>query len=82
MYEKILQGTIDYWKGVLNDDTIEILPESNLMDDLALSSLEMLNGLIMLEDTYDILIPEKCLKRMITVADVALVIAEIAGAEK
>lgn len=77
MYQEILQSIIDYWKTVIDDDTIEITPQSNLMDDLALSSLEMLNSLLMIEDTYGIIIPEKYLKRMITVEDVARVLTEI-----
>jgi len=82
MYERILESLMAYWKETLGDDTIQVLPESNLMDDLALSSLEMLNSLIQLEDEYGISIPEKCLKRMITVADVAQVLAEIVENEK
>ena len=58
MYQEILQSIIDYWKRVIDDDSIEITPQSNLMDDLALSSLEMLNSLLMIEDTYGIIIPE------------------------
>lgn len=77
MYQEILQSIIDYWKSVLDDDTIEITPQCNLMDDLSLSSLEMFNSLLMIEDTYGIVIPEKYLKRMVTVADVAQVLTEI-----
>jgi acyl carrier protein len=78
MYQEILQSIIDYWKRVIDDDSIEITPQSNLMDDLALSSLEMLNSLLMIEDTYGIIIPEKYLNRMVTVADAAQVLTEIA----
>lgn len=77
MYQEILQSIIDYWKSVIDDDTIEITPQSNLMDDLALSSLEMFNSLLMLEDTHGIIIPEKYLKRMVTVGDVAQVLTKI-----
>lgn len=77
MYEKILKDIIAYWEGILEDDTIEITAESNLMDDLSLSSLEMLNSLILLEDKYGIVIPEKALKRMLTIGDVATVLTEI-----
>ena len=78
MYEEILQSIIAYWKSVIDDESIEITPESNLMDDLCLSSWEMLNSLFTLEDTYDVVVPEKYLKRMITVADVAQVLTEMA----
>ena len=77
MYEEILHGIIDYWKQMIDDEDIEVLPESNLMDDLELSSLEMFNSLLHLEDTYDISIPERALKRMITIGDVAQVLTEI-----
>jgi len=77
MYDEILQAIIAYWKRVIDDDTVQVLPESNLMDDLALSSLEMFHSLLMLEEEYGISIPERALKRMITIKDVAQVIAEI-----
>lgn len=77
MYEEILQGIIAYWKQVIDDDTIEVLPDSNLMDDLSLSSLEMFHSLFALENKYGISIPERALKRMITIKDVALVLTEI-----
>ena len=77
MYQEILQSIIDYWKSVIDDDTVRITPQSNLMDDLALSSLEMLNSLLLIEDQYGIVIPEKYLKRMVTVADVAQVLTKI-----
>lgn len=82
MYEEILQSIIEYWKKEIDDDSIQVLPESNLMDDLALSSLEMFNSLILLEDTYGISIPEKALKRMITIQDVAQVLAELLQSDK
>lgn len=77
MHAQIVQNIIDYWKRIIDDDSVEITPQSNLMDDLSLSSLEMFNSLIMLEDDYGIVIPEKYLKRMITIDDVATVLVEI-----
>lgn len=78
MFEEILQGTICYLEGILGEDAPEVTPQSHLMDDLALSSLEMLNGLLMLEDTYGIVIPEKYLRRILTVEDLARVVTEFA----
>lgn len=78
MFEDILQGTIRYLEGLLGADAPEITPRSHLMDDLALSSLEMLNGLLMLEDTYGITIPEKYLRKILTVEDLARVVTEFA----
>ena len=82
MYEEILQSIIAYWKQVIDDETVDVLPESNLMDDLALSSLEMLNSLLTLEDTFGITIPERALRRMITIQDVAQELTEIIQKEK
>lgn len=77
MYEDILQGIITYWKRVIDDDSIEVKPESNLMDDLALSSLEMFHSLLILEEEYGVSIPERALRRMATIRDVAQVLTEI-----
>lgn len=81
MYEDILQGIIAYWKRVIDDDAIEVKPESNLMDDLALSSLEMFNSLLILEEKYGVSIPERALRRMVTIRDVAQVLTEILSKE-
>ena len=81
MYEDILQGIIAYWKRVIDDDSIEVKPESNLMDDLALSSLEMFNSLLILEEKYGVSIPERALRRMATIRDVAQVLTEILSKE-
>ncbi|MBQ7858168.1 MAG: acyl carrier protein [Oscillospiraceae bacterium] len=77
MYQEILQNIINYWKNIIDDDAIDITPQSNLMDDLSLSSVEMLNSLLMLEDTYGVVIPEKSLRHMVTIEDVARVLTEI-----
>lgn len=82
MYDTVLQGMIRYWRGILDDDSLEITPQSNLMDDLSISSLEMLNSLIALEEDYGIVIPERALKTMITLEDVARVITQIAEKQK
>lgn len=82
MYDTVLQGMIRYWRGILDDDSLEITPQSNLMDDLSISSLEMLNSLIALEEEYGIVIPERALKTMITLEDVARVITQIAEKQK
>ena len=77
MYEEILQNVIDYWKNIIDDEEVEVTSESNLMDDLSLSSLEMLASSMHLEKEYGIIIPEKYLRRMFTIGDVASVLTEI-----
>ena len=81
MYEDILRGIIAYWERALDDDSIEVKPESNLMDDLALSSLEMFNSLLIFEEQYGVSIPERALRRMVTIRDVAQVLTEILSKE-
>jgi len=78
MYEEILQSVIEYWKKEIKEEEVQVLPESNLMDDLSLSSMEMLKALLVLESKYGINIPEKCLRKMMTIQDVAAVITDIA----
>ena len=77
MYEKVLDKIIEYFKEELDDPSIEITAESDLMDDLELSSLEILKSLVYLEVETGIIIPEKLLRKMITVSDVAKVICDI-----
>ena len=82
MYEEILKQIIDYLVNEIDDESIEVLPESNLMDDLSLNSLEMLRAVILLESKLVVRIPDKYLRRMVTVKDVADVLYEIIQKEK
>ena len=82
MYEEILKQIIDYLVNEIDDESIEVLPESNLMDDLSLNSLEMLRAVILLESKLGVRIPDKYLRRMVTVKDVADVLYEIIQKEK
>ncbi|MBQ2952381.1 MAG: acyl carrier protein [Clostridia bacterium] len=76
MIEQIQQKVIDYWRQVLDDPDVEIGPDSNLIDDLALSSLEIFVSLMDMERNYGIRIPERCLRRMTTPRGAAEVIAQ------
>lgn len=77
MYETILRECIRYWESVIADDSVKIGPESDLMEDLSASSLEMLTALMSLENQYRIVIPERALRKVVTVGDVARLIADI-----
>ena len=77
MFDTILANVIAYYTKLINDPDVEITADSDLMDDLCLSSLELLHGLMYLEDTYGIIVPEKCLRRMLTVGDCARGITEL-----
>ena len=66
------------------EDVAEISPEdvnedSVLMDDLDLSSMEILTIVANLEETFGLRIPEKELRNFVTIADVADYLADHAG---
>ena len=66
------------------EDVAEISPEdvnedSVLMDDLDLSSMEILTIEADLEETFGLRIPEKELRNFVTIADVADYLADNAG---
>ncbi len=77
MIEKVIEKVIAYFVEELDDPELEIRPDSNLMDDLSLSSLEMLKSLVHLETEMGVTIPEKFLRKMFTIEDVAKVICEV-----
>ena len=66
------------------EDVAEVSPEdvnenSVLMDDLDLSSMEILTIVADLEETFGLRIPEKELRNFVTIADVADYLADNAG---
>ena len=66
------------------EDVAEVSPEdvtesSVLMDDLDLSSMEILNIVADLEETFGLRIPEKELRNFVTISDLADYLAENAG---
>ena len=77
MIDELQQRVIAYWRQVLDDPDVEIGPDSNLIDDLALSSLEILVALMDMEKNYGIRIPERCLRNMTIPRGSAEVISRI-----
>jgi len=70
-------------KAIL-EDTADISPEdvsedSVLMDDLDLSSMEILTIVASLEDSFSVRIPEKELRNFVTVGDLVDYLTENAG---
>jgi len=66
------------------EDVAEISPEdvnenSVMMDDLDLSSMEILTVVADLEETFGLRIPEKELRNFVTIGDLADYLAENAG---
>ncbi len=54
----------------MEDKTIEITENSRLFADLKLNSLDLINLICVVEDEFDVEIPDKKLKTLITVGDV------------
>ena len=66
------------------EDVAEVSPEdvtesSVLMDDLDLSSMEILTVVADIEETFGLRIPEKELRNFVTISDLADYLAENAG---
>lgn len=71
----VLERVIGVFKDVT--DKSEITENSNLMDDLSLTSVETFTVLAALETEFKISIPEKYLRRMMTISDVVNIVTEI-----
>ena len=54
----------------MEEKNIEITEESRLLADLKLNSLDLINLVCVVEDEFDIEIPDKKLKTLITIGDV------------
>ena len=55
----------------------EITADSELIDDLEISSMDVLYLISCLEDEFEIKVPEKAVRQMVTVGDVADVVKEL-----
>lgn len=49
---------------------VEVLPTSKIKDDLGADSLDTLQMLMALEDTFDMTVPDEVLSTFVTVGDV------------
>lgn len=55
----------------------EITPDSELIDDLGISSMDVLFLISSMEEKFKIKVPESAIRKMVTVEDVAEVIASL-----
>ena len=76
--EKILEKVIAVFATMADTDD-EITAESELMEDLNISSMDILMLMTTLEEEFKITIPEKEIRKMVTVGDVVQVISEKVG---
>lgn len=77
MYEQILKKVIECLKNELEDDEIQVTGECNIMDDLGLSSIEIMTLLGELEETFHVEIPDRYLRKMICVKDIAEIVEQL-----
>lgn len=73
---KILQRVIDVFATMAETDE-EITADSELIEDLGISSMDVLFLISSLEEEFKIKVPEKAIRKMFTIADVAEIITEL-----
>ena len=61
----------------LTDTDAEITEESELMEDLEISSMDVLYVISCLEEEFKIKVPEKLLRKVVTVGDVAEIVTDL-----
>lgn len=72
--EEILEKVIELFSTMT--DVEEINEDSELMEDLDISSMEILTLVTSIEDEFQIQIPEKSLRKMVTIGNVADVVID------
>lgn len=73
--EDILKKVIELFSTM--SDAEEITPDSELIDDLGISSMDVLFLISSMEEEFKIKVPESAIRKMVTVEDVAEVIASL-----
>lgn len=66
MLEKVIEILSEYTE--ISKDNINM--ESGLVNDLGLSSLDVINVVVAFEDEFEIEIPDQIIKELVTVGDV------------
>lgn len=72
--EEILEKVINLFSTMTEAE--EITEESEIVDDLEITSMDVLFLISSMEDEFGIKIPEKAMRKMVTIGDVADVVAE------
>ena len=70
MREKIREKIYEGIRKIIDDDSVEIRDDSEIVRDLELSSLEISRLLLMIETEFGIQISDALLRRMNTVEDI------------
>ena len=72
----ILQRVINLFSSMADTEE-EITEESELIEDLGISSMDVLFLISSLEEEFKIKVPEKAIRKMFTIADVAEIITDL-----
>lgn len=67
---RMFERAVAILKEHIDNDEIEITRDSALVDDLALSSLEVINIVADFEDEFDIEVPDRVIPSLRTVGDI------------
>lgn len=73
--EDVLKKVIELFSTM--SDAEQITPDSELIDDLGISSMDVLFLISSMEEEFKIKVPESAIRKMVTVDDVAEVIASL-----
>ena len=79
MNEEIFDQLKEIIVDELDIDGSEIKPESVLLSDLDIKSLELMNLVMVVEEKYNIFLDEERLRDIKTVGDVVSYVAELKG---
>ena len=78
MYNKVIELLVNE----LDISASDITPETQLVNDLGINSLELADLVLQCEEKFDIEISDEEIHKFITVGDVANYLAEISGESK
>lgn len=77
MYENVLERVIKVIKGIVSEDIEDIRSDSDVMEDLGLSSLDMFYLLSEIEVEFGFEVSDNILREIVTVEDMAKTIYKI-----
>ncbi|MGI6199214.1 MAG: phosphopantetheine-binding protein [Christensenellales bacterium] len=67
----MLEQVIQIIRGQLEEPGLALSAQTNLLTDLQLNSLELVELVCALEDAFELEVPEKDLRKFVTIGDVA-----------
>lgn len=79
--EEVVQQILEILDPMMPKDGLPVSLDSDLVNDLGLESVDVLGIIETLEDNFDISIPINILPEISTVADLAVEIQKLTGAE-